>query len=248
MSERISPAAPPLMMPAAPAPPALDRLPARDLARLALGFYLVFWGALVLAAGLCESLTAVTLRLTTMFLLGAGNLAFLTGTWRLHQVRTLGDSWRRRTREMVVVAGLLAYLCPFYVMWRRLPANLYLLGHALAMLALFSYSLTMLCHTAAVLGRAAGRHSLVTQAILFGSVSVVVLFPPLAVFGQVMVTAARSGRDPLVLLQFWLGRSPLFWMVPVTVLPLPLTLSLVWAAKDEVLHRLLAAPEGRALD
>ena len=247
MSERISPAAPPPIMPVATAPPALDRLAARDLARLALGFYLVFWGTLVLVIGLCESLTAITFRLTSMFLLGAGSLALATGTWRLHQVRTLGDSWRRRTREMVVVAGLLAYLCPFYVMWRRVPGNIYLLGHALAMLALFSYSLTMLCHTAAVLGRVAGRRSLVTQAILFGSVSVVLLFPPLALLAQLMVTAAHAGSDPLALLQFWLERSRP-WMVLVLVLPFSLTLSLVWAAKDEVLHRLLTAPEERALD
>ena len=47
----------------------------RDLARLTLGFYLVFWGTLVLVIGLCESLTAITLRLPSMFLLGAGSLA-----------------------------------------------------------------------------------------------------------------------------------------------------------------------------
>jgi hypothetical protein len=136
---------------------------------------------------------------------------------------------------------LLAYLCPFFLMWRRLTGNLYLLGHALALLAVFSYSLTLHCQMVAVLGRAAGKRSLVVQSILFGTISVVMLFPPLALAAQVMVLAARDGRDPLGLLQFWLERAQP-WMVLPVVLPFALTLSLVWAAKDIVLKRTLATP------
>jgi len=247
MSEKIDVAAPPPIL-AADAPPAtmtgearrLDRLGGDDLARLTLGFYCVFWGALVMLAALCESLTSMSVRFVPVFVLGAGSLTLVVGTWRLHQVNALGDSWRRRTREALIAAGLLAYLCPFYLMWRRVPVNLYLLGHALAFLAVFCYSVSLCCQMVAVIGRVADKRRLVVQAILFGTISIVMLFPPFALFAQLMVLAGRAGRDPLGLLQFWLGRAQP-WMVLLVLVPFALSLSLVWAAKDLVLQRLLAA-------
>ena len=220
----------------------LDRIGPHDLGRLALGFYFMFWGALLWLVGLCVSLTAVTLGLMPNLLLIAGSVAMVTGAWRLHQVQSLDSSWRRRTRELVIIAALLAYLCPFFMIWRRLPANIYLLGHVLALVALFSYSMALLCYTVGILGRAAGRRSLVIQAILFGTVAVVMLFPAFALLAQVMVLVARGGHDPFALLQFWMERTPP-WAVLGLLLPFGLTLSLVWAAKDVVLNRLLATPD-----
>jgi hypothetical protein len=225
-------------------PVLLDRLAGNDLARLTIGFYCWFWGALLVVVALCESLTLFSLRMLHAVVFAAGCLALVVGAQRLHQVRSLGDAWRRRTREALIAAGLLAYLCPFFLMWRRLPLNLYLLGHALAFFAVFCYSLTVGCQTVAGIGRASGKRGLVTQAILFGTLSIVLLFPPFALFAQVMVLAAREGRDPLNLLQFWLGRvQP--WLVLTPLVPFALTLSLIWAAKDLVLQRLLEAREDK---
>ncbi len=221
----------------------LDRIGPHELGRLALGFYFLFWGALLWLVELCASLTAVTLGLMPKLLLIAGSVALVTGAWRLHQVRSLDSSWHRRTREMVIITALLAYLCPFFVMWRRLPANIYLLCHVLALVALFNYLMALLCHTVGILGRAAGRRSLVIQAILFGTVAVVILFPALAMLTQAMILVARGGHDPFALFQFWMERTPP-WAVLGLLLPFGLTLSLVWAAKDVVLNRLLATPNG----
>jgi hypothetical protein len=215
----------------------LDRLPASDLGRLTLGFYLLFWGELIVLSALCELFTALAARLLPSTILAGGCVALAWGAWRLHQVNGLGDTWRRRTREALIAAALLVYLCPFFVMWRRLPSNLYLLGHVLAMMAVLCYSLTLNCQIVAVLGRAAGKRSFVTQSILFGTISVVMLFPPFGLFAQMMVLAAHNGRDPLDMLQFWLERTHP-WIVLLLLVPFGLTLSLVWAAKDVVLHRL----------
>jgi len=241
---------PPSLM--ADAPPAtatgetglLDRLASNDLARLTLGFYCVFWGALVVLAALSESLTSISMGIQHGVVLGAGCVAWVVGAWRLHQVSELGDSWRRRTREALIATGLLAYLCRFYLMWRRVPVNLYLLGHALAFLALFCYFISMCCQLVAVIARAAGKRSLMVQAILFGTISIVMLFPPFALIAQLMVIAGRDGRDPVSLLQFWLERAQP-WMVLVMLVPFALTLSLVWTAKDLVLARLLATRENK---
>jgi hypothetical protein len=223
-------------------PSALDRLASGELGRLTFGFYLVFWGKLIVLAALCELLAVFAPRFPAALVLVGGYVALGVGAWRLHQVQGLGESWRRRTRDALIAAGLLLYLCPFFLMWRRLPANLYLLGHALAMLAVLCYSLTLHCQIVAALGRAIGKRSLVTQSVLFGTVAIVMLFPPFALFAQVTVLAARSGRDPLGLVQFWLERGP-SWVVLVLLVPFALTLSLVWAAKDIVWHRLLDRPD-----
>jgi hypothetical protein len=236
----------PSPIPAVAAPPAtageavlLDQVPSADLGRLTMGFHFWFWGALLTVLALCESFATLSMRLLDSTVLAAGCLGLFFGARRLHQVQSLGDVWRRRTREMLIVAGLLAYFCPFFLMWRRLPVNLYLLGHALAFFALLCLFLTMGCQITAAIGRAAGRRALVTQSILFGTLAVVVLFPPFALFAQVMILAVREGRDPLNLLQFWLGRAQP-WLVLAPLLPFGLTLALVWTAKDIVLQRLLA--------
>jgi hypothetical protein len=225
-----------------PGAPTLARLGMQDLARLTLGFYFVFWGALGFLAALTESLTAQQLRLFHLVFMVAGSVGMAAGAWRLHQVRALGDRWRRRTRELLIATVLVAYLCPFYLMWREVPLQAYLLGHTLVFAGMFFYALVTMCQTVAGLGRAAGRRPLVIQAIAFGTVTVVVGFPPFVLFGEVMYLAARAGRDPWALLQLWLARAQ-FWMVPALLVPFALTLSLVWAAKDLALERLLAARE-----
>jgi hypothetical protein len=223
----------------------LHRLPGADLGRLTMGFYFWFWGGLLVVIALCESFTAFSMRLLDTSALAAGCLGLFFGARRLHQVQTLGDAWRRRTREALIAAGLLAYLYPFFLMWRRLPANMYLLGHALGFFAILCFSLTLACQITAVIGRADGRRALVTQSILFGTLAVVVLFPLFALFAQVMILAAREGRDPLSLLQFWLGRTQP-WLVFAPLLPFALTLALVWTAKDLALQRLLAMRENES--
>src|SRR5438552_3286798 len=51
----------------------LDRLAGDDLARLTLGFHCVFWGALVMLAALCETLTSMSVQLLPAVVLGAGS-------------------------------------------------------------------------------------------------------------------------------------------------------------------------------
>jgi hypothetical protein len=223
----------------------LDRVPAADLGRLTMGLHFWFWGALLTVLALCESVTTFSVRLLDTTVMAAGCLGLFFGSRRLHQVQSLGDVWGRRTREALIAGGLLAYLCPFFLMWRRLPGNMYLLGHALAFLAILCFSLTLGCQVTALIGRAAGRRALVTQSILFGTLAVVVLFPPFALFAQVMILAVRDGRDPLNLLLFWLGRTQP-WLLLASLLPFGLTLALLWTAKDIVQQRLLATRENES--
>jgi hypothetical protein len=218
------------------------RLAGDDLARLTIGFYSTFWGALVMMLGLCDLAVASAPRSLHALALVAGNVSVTVGAWRLHQVRALGGPWRRRTRESLIAAAVAAYLTPFFVMWQRVPANLYLLGHAVGMLAAWCVWLALSCQVVVALGRAAGKHSLAMQGILFGLIAVVMLFPPLTRVALELALTARAGQNPLVALRFWVQRVPPWWLLSLT-LPAALALSLLWAAKDLALHRLLAMRE-----
>jgi hypothetical protein len=216
----------------------------QDLTRLALGFYFVFWGALGFVAALTESLTVLQLRIFHLVFMVGGSIGMTAGAWRLHQVPALGAQWRRRTLELLIAAGLLAYLCPFYLMWRRVPLQLYLLGHALVFGGAFCVALMTIARTVATLARAAERRSVAVQAVVFGGVTAVMVIPPMVLFGEALFLAARAGRDPWALLQLWLSQAQ-FWVALVLLVPLALTLSLLWAAKDLVLGQLLGKRERR---
>jgi hypothetical protein len=220
-----------------PAPPALEKLHPAALAQLVLAFYFSFWGLLVLLTALAESLVASLLRPISSILIGSGSLALAAGAWRMHRVTGLGESWHRRTRSLLIVTVLVAYLSLFFIMWRQLPTNAYLLAHTLAFFALLLLTVCLLCRPVMVLARLANRPGLVVQAGAFGTVAVVLLLPPFGLLAQRMIEANRSGVDPFALLQFWVAHTSL-WITMVWLVPFSLTLSLLWSAKDLVLDRL----------
>ena len=215
------------------------RLSTRDLTRLVQGFYFTFWGTLAVLAATMESLVVLTMRLFHTTVLAAGLIGMVVGAWRLQQARGLSAEWNKHARWLLWVAGAVAYLCPFFYMWRHLPANLYLLGHAVVFVGCFIYWASLLDSTIAALGRAVHRRSLVIQSVVFSGVTFVLVVPFL-LLAQSMVIAAVQGGDPLELLQLLLARvHPVF--VLVLLVPFSLSLSLVWAAKDFALELLTAA-------
>jgi len=219
--------------------PSLDDLSAAALAQLSLGFYLLFWGLLILIAALTESLVTTAMRPLSVILIATGGLAMATGAWRLHRVTGLGAPWRKRTRALLITAGLVAYLSLFYIMWRRVPTNGYLLAHVLAFFALLLAAVCLLCLPVMTLARAANQPGLAVQAGAFGTVALVLLAPPLGLVIQRMIEASREGVDPFSLLQFWVEHTAI-WITMIFLVPFSLTLSLLWSAKDLVLNHLNA--------
>lgn len=212
-----------------PAAPAL--LSDRDLMQVSRGFLTLFWGLGATAMAVVETLVAPAVRALPLLVLGGGLIALVSGAWRLRRVRGLGVSWQRRTRDLLVTAVLTAYLGLFYVLWRQLPLQPYLLGHAVAFGAGLLALLCLLCLPVAVFARATGRAAVATQAVVSGTMAVVVLTPPFGLVTQALALALRQGRDPVAVIHFWLERMP--WWLPVTgLLPVAMTASLLWSAKD----------------
>ena len=245
MSDTIDAAAPPSARPAPDVREATEpMLAARDLMRLAQGFYFTFWGTLAVLAATMETLTVPAMRLFQAVILAAGLAGMVAGSWRLRQARGLGVEWSRHARRLFWLAAAIAYLYPFFYMWRHLPRNLYLLVHALVFLGGFIYWTSLLDSTIATLGRAARRRSLVIQSVLFAGTTFF-LGIPFLLLAQSLVMAATQGFDPLELLRTFLMKvHPVF--VLALVVPFSLTLSLVWAAKDFALRQLAATESGSA--
>ncbi len=253
MSDIIDAAAPPPITPPQESGPVQSPdipravIPADELTRLVHGLYFIFLGYLAAlsatieliivapVSATIEQFVAASIRPFHFFVAGAGILGILAGSWRLCQVRAVGRQWRLCTRGLLVLAVLLAYLFPFFCMWRRLPDNLYLLGHMLVWMGALICHAGLLNLTVGAFGRFARRTSLVVQSILFAWITLVLLFIPFVAIARQLVLADTQGVDPVRALQFFLEHLPPFMTLGL-LLPFSLTLSLVWAAKDIALR------------
>lgn len=230
----------------APAGIVPDRIPAQDLVRLAQGFYFIFWGLLVAVVVGAQVLVAPGLRTFAELFLGGGVAATLVGTWRLHQASSLAEPWTKRTPILLALAGLLAYFCVFFYLWRRLPTSTYLLANVLAFIVTGILYVIMFSRTVSALATVFGRRGLALESQAFSAGNIGLLLLPFAgAILYVMVMAVIHKSNPLSQLQFLLGRANL-WVLLVVLLPFSLTLSLAWACKDAVLRQLASAGPDRA--
>ena len=219
----------------------LAGLPVADLAELTRGFYFLFWGVLVFVLALLETLVRSVGQPFSVLLLIVGGLGSLGGAYRLAQVHSLGPVWRMWTRNLLVVTGAVDYLSLFFLMWRQLPANGYLLVHALVFFEMVIVLFGLLCPPVWQLTRAAGRPQLAGQCVWFGVTGGILLVPAGLLIARLLVAATQQGRDPLGVLQLWLVSVP-HWLTLGLLLPVALLLSLLWTAKDLALEALRAKP------
>jgi len=230
-------------------PPVIDlHVPARDYVRLAQGFYFVFWGLLLTVLTGAQLLMPIDMPPFAEAFLGVGVLATLIGSWRLYQVRSLGNLWRRRIRQAFALAMLMTYFCLFFYWWRRVPMSTYLLGNVLAFAATGIIYVIAFNRVVAVLATALGRKEMVFESRMFGSGNIGLLLLPFAcIIAYIIGMAVLRHSDPISELSFLLGRANLLIIV-VLLLPFSLTLSLAWSCKDAVLRQLSALDHPRDPD
>jgi len=236
-----------IVEPASPEPGGLPAswIAALDLVRLVQGLYFIFWGLLVAVLVGGQIVIMLWLRTFAEIFLGIGLLAVLLGTWRLQQVRfhhvqpaALAGAWPRQARQMMGLAVLLVYFGVTFYMWRRLPLSLYLQVNAGAFVAVGMAYVIRLNRTVALVTAALGRGDLAQEARWFGVTGLLLLGLPFA--GSLLYMGVMAiRRDTNLIFEFGtlLGRVSLPIML-VLLLPLSLTLGLVWAAKDATLRKL----------
>ncbi len=214
------------------------KVPARDYIRLTQGFYFVFWGLLLTVLTGAQLLMPVEMPSFAELFLGAGVLATLVGSWRLYQVRSLGDAWQHRTRWTLRWAALMTYFCLFFFLWRRAPESTWLLGNVFAFAATGIAYVLSFNRGVAALGAFLGRKDVAFESRVFGTGNVGLLLLPFAcIVVYIIGMAVIQKSDPLSELRFLLSRANLLIIV-VLLLPFSLTLSLAWSCKDAVLRQL----------
>ena len=231
---------------AAPAEgPAVGQASAQDLVHIAQGLYFIFWGVLISLVIGVQIVATLWLRTFAELFLAAGVLATLVGSWRLTQAHlaglrpaAIGALWRRRARGVFWLAMLLAYFCVLFFMWRRAVENVYLQINALAFVAVGIWYLIILSRTVAVLAVSLGHSEFTLESRLFNASNVgLLLLPFLGALTYVGVMAVRRHSDLLVEFNILLGQLNVVTAL-IFLLPLSLTLAMVWAAKDIALRRL----------
>lgn len=231
-------------------PPVIDlRVPARDHVRLAQGFYFIFWGLLLTVLTGAQLLMLIDMPPFAESFLGVGVLATAIGSWRLYQVRSLGELWRQRIRQTFVLAILMAYFCVFFYLWRRVQDSTFLLGNVLVFAAIGIMYVIAFNRVVGVLAGALGRKDMVFESRMFGTGNIGLLLLPFAcIIAYIIGMAMLQRTDPVSELRFLLSRANLLIII-VLLLPFSLTLSLAWSCKDAVLRQLYTLdhpPDSRA--
>jgi hypothetical protein len=213
-------------------------IPARDYVRLTQGFYFVFWGLLVTVLTGAQLVMPVDMPPFAELFLGVGVVSTMIGSWRLYQVRSLGETWRSRMRWTLSLAALMTYFCVFFYLWRRAPESTYLLGNVLAFAATGIAYVIVFNRAVAALAAVLGRQDMVFESRVFGSGNVGLLLLPFAgIIVYILAMAIFQKSDPLAEFRFLLGRANLLIII-LLLLPFSLTLSLAWSCKDAVLRQL----------
>ncbi len=226
-------------------PAAAGGVSARDLVRLVQGLYFIFWGVLVTVVVGTQVLVSLWNRSFTEVFLAAGVVSILIGSLRLAQVKLerlqpalLGRLWERRARVILRLAMLLAYFGVLFFMWRGAVGSVYLQVNALAFVVAVIVYLIILSRTVAALAAGLGSDELAMESRLFNVGNVgLLLLPCLLALIYLAVMTVQHGTNLLVEFSILLSRLSLL-VAMVFLLPLSLTLSVVWAAKDIALRRL----------
>ncbi|MGD1021009.1 MAG: hypothetical protein ABSA12_17010 [Verrucomicrobiia bacterium] len=213
-------------------------VPARDYVRLGQGFYFVFWGLLVTVLMGAQLLILSDIPPFAELFLGLGVLATTVGSWRLYQVRSLGELWQRRTRTTLALAGLMVYFCLFVYLWRRAPDSDYLLTNVFAFGAAGILYIIAFNGVVAVLAATLRRKDMALESRVFGTGNIGLLLLPFAgIIAYIVVSTVLQRGSLLSEVRFVLGRANLLVII-VLLLPFSLTLSLAWSCKDAVLRQL----------
>lgn len=216
----------------------LPSISTRDLVRLTHGLYLIFLGLLMTVLVGAQIIATIGSHSVTEIFLGAGVVATLVGTLRLYQVKSLRGVWAVRTRLLLAAAVVMMYGCVTFFAWQRLPSNTYLLANAAAfVLSVVAYIILLSRVLEAVAWGLCRREMAFESKLLTAADVGLLLVPMLGGLGYVVAMTIADASHPLMEFQVLLLRvHPLVLLV--LLLPLSLTLSLVWAAKDAALQQL----------
>lgn len=218
------------------------QLESRDLVALAQGLSCWLWG---IPAAVLLSIREMPFEWGMPFqvpLFAVPYLLVLVGAFKMARIRSCGDRWRSEARRALGLCLFALYLAPFLFWWRRWPQSVYLMGNVWVLIACGIALLAQVNRLVRSLGAALGDPALAAEAELFRAVVWIVLgLPTLAAFVYVIAASFRTGEHVTLRFEAALLATP-SWGLALLLVPLSITLALVWRAKDLALSHLKNSP------
>jgi uncharacterized membrane protein YhdT len=208
----------------------------RSLGRLARGLSALFWGlpaALLISA---ETARAEWLKPMGFFPALAMNGLLVYGLWQMGDFQKQERPWRNALDRALLLALVILGLCPFIYWHNKMPEENFftdavgVLGIA-AVLFLFNLNL-VLKRLAAMLPDETLRHETRQFTALNRWLLVLLLF---FVIGFVVLAQLPQPPASLARLLPWLSRAGNLLLVFFALLPLAMTMSLIWKTKEVIL-------------
>jgi hypothetical protein len=216
----------------------------RSLGRLARGLSALFWG-LPVALVVC----AQTARIEWFRLLGVAPPLIVTGLlvyglWQMSHFQKQERVWRHALDRAQLLAVMNLGLSPFLYWWGKIPSDPFF---SAVVLLLAATSLLFLNHLNVVLQRLSAMlpdETLRLETKQFTTLNRVLLLVTLVL----AVVYLSLGRWPhslpswTVTLLSILDRAGLWCLIPLLLLPLAMTMALIWKIKEVILDSVFNAP------
>ena len=214
----------------------------RSLGRLVRGLSALFWGLPITLIVCFHTAKAESLKTFGIVppLVATGLLAY--GLWQLGDFQKQERVWRTALDRAQLLSLFNFGLSPFLYWWNKVPANSFFLVMVLLMSIsslLFLGSVNLVLRR---LGAMLPDEALRLETKQFTTLNLNLL---LATF---LLALAYIGLGQFHTLPFWLGvivsvmeRSSLWFLIVLVLLPLAMTMALLWKTKEVILDNVFAA-------
>jgi hypothetical protein len=215
----------------------------RSLGRLVRGLSALFWGLPIALIVCFHTAKADSLKSFGIVppLVTTGLLAY--GLWQLGDFQRQERVWRAALDRARVFSLVNFGLSPFLYWWNRLPANTFFLAMVMVLTLsalLFLGSLNLVLRR---LGAMLPDEGLRLETRQFTTLNLNLLFATLVLVLLYVVVGQ------FYTLPFWLGlvvnlveRGSLLFLILLVLLPLAMTMALLWKTKEVILESVFGAP------
>lgn len=219
---------------------------AHALLQVARGFTCMFWGipaSLLFMVGAVQLDFAFPFRLPTYFF---GVLILYAGFFFLYRGAYSKPRWNRLAISGLLLSFAMVYFTPFFYWWKQSPFTPFFLLNMMALLAVCAGVLFTVNRLSAEIGRLLDDPVLWMEARMAAWVSLLILVPILVVAIGFALQAGRWGDATWIADYLQQRRHPPTWIYLCFILPVALTMTSAWKAKERcfihMLHQISSSP------
>ena len=214
----------------------------RSLGRLVRGLSALFWGLPITLIVCFHTAKADSLKSFGIVppLVTTGLLAY--GLWQLGDFQKQERVWRAALDRARVLSVINLGLSPFLYWWNRLPANTFFLAMVMTIIVSALLFLASLNQVLQRLGAMLPDEGLRLEIRQFTKLNLNLLF------ATVILALLYLGLGQLYTPPFWLGlvmtvieRGSLLFLILLVLLPLAMTMALLWKTKEVILESVFGA-------